>query len=215
MTDVLDHTPRPRRGTPWPPPPHEAARSRPRCGGARPRCCGWSTPFVRIPSAEAVAHPASGPTSLPGRARCSRIARGRSGTPRPCVGFGPLYLLEHRVGGGSGRGPDDLGGAPNVDAARARKREERGGEILAGVEGAPLSEPLVVLGRCSSHHRDRPRTHHNGLIVPGGLNNSWMSGTLRESNVYRTGCSRQNNVAAAHTIGSEPPLVRNPRSILT
>src|ERR1019366_2812543 len=85
-----------------------------------------------------------------------------------------------------------LRGRSGHAARRAREREERGGEVFTRVEGTPLSEPFVVLGRGSPSCRHRPCTYHSQLIVPGRLNESWMSGTLPESNVYRTGCSRWN-----------------------
>jgi len=97
-----------------------------------------------------------------------------------------LDLDEDGVGFGAGpRRPDDLW-------ARVRRCpgecEERGGEIFAGVEGTPLSEPLLIRHGGSIGSRHRLRTHHSDLIVPVRVNDSWMSGTLVESNVYRTGC---------------------------
>jgi len=45
------------------------------------------------------------------------------------------------------RGPVALGPGDRVDAGCAGEREERSGEVFPGIEGAPLSEPLVVLDR--------------------------------------------------------------------
>jgi len=141
---------------------------------------------------ECLAGCAHGPAS---RCRCSGRTRPNSvRSSRLGNRARTLDLNEHSVGirrHGSGDGPERFrrGGGPGV--CGTGQREESGGEVFAGVEGAPLSEPLLVRD-VGSHVGCRGlRTHHSEEIVPARVNDSWMSRTLAESNVYRSGCSRK------------------------
>jgi len=154
----------------------------------------------------------TGRSDRPARAAppTSRAAMHRPGPPGVVETSRALHLDEDRIGVWCDEGgPADLfrGHCRGRRDIRPRQREQRGGEVFTGIEGAPLSEPFVVLDRGAPYCRHRPCTHHNDVIVPGRLNDSWMSGTLLESNVYRTGCSPAHRVPVAHTIGAEPPSV--------
>jgi hypothetical protein len=97
----------------------------------------------------------------------------------------------------------------------AGQGEERRGKVFPGVEGAPLTEPFVVRKLSDPGGWHGFDGHHSDLIVSIGLNDSWMSRTLVESKMYRSGCSRQMAARQQPQSARNRHLTAIPRSTLT